>query len=146
MKLTTKGRYGLRLMLELALNHGKGPILVDSIAKNQGISGKYIHVLVTALRNAGMVRATRGPNGGYELGRNPEKINILEIIDTLEGKNNWVECVDNDCACPRSKTCAARDLWTEVVEAVEGILSKRTLADLADKQRAKQEPTLMFYI
>jgi Rrf2 family protein len=146
MKLTTKGRYGLRVMLELALNHGKGPILVDNIAKNQGISGKYIHVLVTALRNGGMVRATRGPNGGYELGRNPENINILEIVEALEGKNAWVECVDNACACPRSKTCAARDLWSEVVDTVDGILSKRTLADLADSQRAKEEPTLMFYI
>ncbi len=146
MKLTTKGRYGLRLMLELALNHGRGPILVDHIAKNQEISGKYIHVLVTALRNAGMVRATRGPNGGYELGRNPETISILEIVEALEGKNTLLECVGDSCSCPRAKTCAARDLWVEVVETMDGILSKRTLADLAEKQRAKSEPSLMYYI
>ncbi len=146
MKLTTKGRYGLRLMIELALNYGKGPILVDVIANNQGISAKYIHVLATSLRNSGMVHATRGPNGGYELGRHPKEINVLQIVETLEGKNAWVECVDDQCACPRANSCAARDLWAEVVSAVDGVLSNRTLADLADAQRNKMEEMTMFYI
>lgn len=146
MRLTTKGRYGLRVMMELAMNEGRGPVLVDTIAKNQDMSGKYIHVLVTALRNAGMVRATRGPNGGYELAMNPNELNVLKIVETLEGKTPWVECLDDACICPRSGSCAPRDLWQEVVNAVDKVLSGCTLADLADKQRAKQLDPLMFYI
>jgi Rrf2 family cysteine metabolism transcriptional repressor len=146
MKLTTKGRYGLRVMLELAMNQGGGPMLVETIAKKQDISPNYIHVLVTALRNAGMVRTIRGPNGGYELGQHPQNITILKIIEALEGKQTWVECVDDACACPKAPSCAARDLWREVIGSVEGLLSSRTLADLAEQQRAKQEAHLMYYI
>lgn len=146
IKLTTKGRYGLRVMMELAMNVGQGPILVDTISKNQAISGKYIHVLVTALRKAGMVRATRGPNGGYELAKSPHDINVLQIVETLEGKASLVECLDESCACPCSDACAARDLWQQVVDAVDTILSGCTLARLAEQQRAKSPDPLMFYI
>lgn len=133
-------------MLDLAMNEGQGPILVDTISKRQSISGKYIHVLVTALRKAGMVRATRGPNGGYELAKSPHDINVLQIVETLEGKEALVECLDDRCACPRSDACAPRDLWQQVVEAVDTILSGCTLATLAEQQRAKESDPLMFYI
>ena len=146
MKLTTKGRYGLRVMLELAMNRESRPMAVDVISKNQDISPNYIHVLVTALRNAGMVRTVRGPNGGYALGQDPKNITILKIIEVLEGKQSWVECLDDACACPRAPSCAARELWREVIDSVEGLLSSRTLADLAEQQRAKQEAHLMYYI
>ena len=146
MKITTKGRYGLRIMLELALREGEGPVLVETVAKNQNISGKYIHVLVTALKNAGLLRAVRGPNGGLELARNAKEIDALEIVETLEGKIAWMECMDEACACPKGESCAARDLWTEVVSAVKTVLSGRTLADLAEAQRAKEAQPMMFYI
>jgi Rrf2 family protein len=87
MKVSTRGRYGLRVMIELAAQYGNGPVLVDGIAKNQEISGKYIHVIVSGLRSAGLVRSVRGPNGGYELTRSPSRITALDVISALEGKS-----------------------------------------------------------
>ena len=100
MKLTTKGRYGLRVMLELALNEGQGPVLVDKIARNQDISGHYIHVLVTALRKARLVSAVRGPNGGYELIKDPRHISIMEIICWA----SWTRLARSEMATPSAET------------------------------------------
>jgi Rrf2 family transcriptional regulator, cysteine metabolism repressor len=146
VKLTTKGKYGLRVMLELAMNYGGGPILVDRIAKRQEISGNYIHVLVTALRNAGLVRTTRGPGGGYELRQAPEEVSVLQIIEALEGKALADECVDAADASHLASAATVRDLWCEVFEMVEDFLSRQTLADLVKKQRAVQEAQVMYYI
>jgi Rrf2 family protein len=146
VKLTTKGKYGLRVMLELALNHGHGPILVNKIAKRQDISGNYIHVLVTALRKAGLVRTTRGPGGGYELREAPQGVSVLQIIEALEGKQPWGGCVDDAETSEGASALAVRDLWCEVVQMVEDFLSSQTLADLAKKQRAIEEAQLMYYI
>lgn len=134
-------------MIELAMEEGQGPILVDTIARRQAVSGKYIHVLVSALRKAGLVRATRGPNGGYELAKSAKDINVLEVVETLEGKESQVACLDGACACPRPTACAARDLWQEVVNAVDRVLSGCSLAELARRQRELDEAEpLMFYI
>jgi len=146
MKLTTRGRYGLRVMIELALQGSRGPVMVDTIAANQEISAKYIHVLMTALRNAGLVRATRGPGGGYALARDARTISALEIVEALEGRSSFVKCAVDECDCPRASACAARELWAEVVGAIEGILKNRTLAELAANQRSKQQEPMMFHI
>ena len=146
MKMSTKGRYGLRVMIELASHFGRGPMLVDAIAKSQGISSKYIHVLVTGLKSAGLVRAVRGPNGGYELTRSPSRITALEVVSTLEGRSAPVECVENDSSCPRAGRCAARDVWCEVASAVDGVLASLTLDQLATKQQAKQEEPATYQI
>jgi Rrf2 family protein len=146
VKLTTKGRYGFRVMLELALNHGNGPISVETIAARQDVSGNYIHVLVTALRRAGFVRTVRGPNGGYELKTDPCRISLLQIIEALEGSKPWGDCIDEPEVVPNGSISVIRDLWCEVVQMVEGFLSSQTLADLAEKQRAAQEARLMYYI
>nr|WP_320131476.1 Rrf2 family transcriptional regulator [uncultured Holophaga sp.] len=135
MKMSTKGRYGLRVMIELALNYGRGTILVDAIALNQGISGKYIHVLVGALKSAGLIKAVRGPNGGYELTRDPSTITALEIIQAMEGEIAPVECSREASACPRGASCVARELWTDAGEAMARVLAARTLADLAARQQ-----------
>ena len=95
MKMSTKGRYGLRVMMELANNHGKGPTTIDLIAKHQGISGKYIHFLMTGLKSAGLVRTIRGPNGGFELAKDPSTISALDVVSVLEGWKAPVECVEN---------------------------------------------------
>jgi len=101
MKMSTKGRYGLRVMMELAANHGRGPLPVDAIAANQGISRKYIHFLMTGLKNAGLIRPVRGPNGGFELTRDPASISALDVISVLEGWKAPVECVVDAGSCPR---------------------------------------------
>ncbi len=146
MKLTTRGEYGLRVMLELARNRGSGPILVDHIAKRQDISGNYIHVLVTALRKAGLVRTTRGPGGGYALNVTPQGVSILQIIEALEGRRPWGECTDDAEASRQASASVVRDLWCEVVRMVEDHLSSQTLADLVKRQQAAEAAEPMYYI
>ena len=137
MKMSTKGRYGLRVMIELAGSYGRGPLTAEAIAKSQEISGKYIHLLVTNLRSAGLVRAVRGPSGGYELARHPSTITALEIIIALEGSTVPVECVADVAACSRAGRCAARDVWCDVAQAIDALLGRLTLEELAARQRAK---------
>jgi Rrf2 family protein len=139
MKLSTKGRYGLRVMMELAHHFGQGPLPVESIARNQDISGKYIHLLAMSLRSAGLVRAVRGPSGGYELTKSPSTITTLEIVAALEGKSDFVACVHDASFCSRAENCAARDLWCDVAASVDQVLAGTTLAELLTKQRAKRE-------
>jgi Rrf2 family protein len=138
MKMSTKGRYGLRVMMELAKSYGGGPVLVDEIAKSQGVSGKYIHVLVAGLRSAGLLRATRGRNGGYSLARKPSAITLLDIISAMEGRTAPVDCVADRKACPRSRRCAARDVWCDVAAAIDGVLSSLTLEQLLARQNSKK--------
>lgn len=139
MKMSTRGRYGLRVMMELAGNYGRGPLPADAIARSQDISGKYIHVLATGLRSAGLVRAVRGPNGGYELARRPSAITALDVVSALEGRTTPVGCVADASCCPRAGRCAARDVWCEVASAVDRVLSRLTIGQLAARQRARQE-------
>jgi len=146
MKMSTKGRYGLRVMLELALNYRQGPVLVDAIALSQGISGKYIHVLVGGLKSAGLLKAVRGPNGGYELARDPATITTLEIVQALEGDLSPTECVRDASCCTRAKACAAHDIWCEVGAAMAQVLAGRTLAELAQQQQAKEQTGANFSI
>ncbi len=146
MKMSTRGRYGLRVMLELALRYGRGPVLAEAIAVSQGISGKYIHLLVPSLRAAGLVRASRGPNGGYELARAPSRITVLEAVEALEGKNAPAPCVNDASFCPKSSRCAARDVWRAVAAATDGVLSGITLEALAGKQSAAPEGPATYHI
>lgn len=141
MKVSTKGRYGLRIMLELALNHGGGPVLVSTIAQKQSLPGKYIHVLVGGLKAAGLVRALRGPNGGLELGREPARITPLDIVVALEGRISAADCVADPSGCDRGESCVAKDVWSELSAAMEASLSSHTLADLADRERTRASGT-----
>ncbi len=138
MKMSTKGRYGLRVMIELATHYGHGPMLVETISKNQGISGKYIHVLVGGLHEAGLIRTVRGPAGGYELTKKPSAITALDVIAALEGKTAPVDCVVDVAFCERATRCAAQDVWCEVAAAIDRALSSFTLDRLAKAQRKKQ--------
>jgi len=138
VKVTTKGRYGLRVMMELAEKYGKGPILAETIATDQGISSNYIHVIVNNLKSKGFVRTSRGPSGGYELMRDPSTITALDVVTALEGPTFPVECVVNTTTCGRSGCCATRDLWCEVAAAVDSVLGSCTLKELSAKQSEKQ--------
>lgn len=146
MKMSTKGRYGLRVMMELAGHYGRGPMPTDAIARNQGISGKYIHLLVMGLRSAGLVRTVRGPSGGYELSKAPASITALDVVSALEGRSAPVECVADATSCTRAGRCAARDVWCDVASAVDGVLSALTLEQLAARQRAKAAEPLVYSI
>jgi len=139
MQMSTKGRYGLRVMMELAARQGRGPVSAEVIAHNQALSSQYIHLLTNGLRTAGLIRAVRGPSGGYVLARDPSTITALEVITALEGDLAPTRCVEDSTVCERSGQCVAREVWSEVASAVHGVLSRITLADLAARQRTRTE-------
>jgi Rrf2 family protein len=139
MKLSTKGRYGVRLMIDLAAHYGEGPILLREIAKREEISEKYLSNLVNPLKAMGLVEATRGVHGGYVLGKLPAEITMKEIIEILEGPLCLVECVEKPAACDRTAHCITRDLWRETADGMAQVLGKYTLADMVERQKAKRD-------
>jgi len=137
MKLSTRGRYSTRLMMELALHFGEGPVLLKDISKVQDISLKYLGQLIIPLKIAGLIKSTRGSHGGYFLSRTPDKIKLSEVINAVEGPIAFSECVDSPDICYRSKTCAARDVWEEATRQFNKTLSDITLSDMLSRQKAK---------
>jgi len=137
MKLSTRGRYGVRLMIELALHHGTGPILLKDIAERQGISEKYLWHLINPLKTTGLVNSMRGAHGGYVLGKAPEAITLKEILQVLEGSLCLVDCVDNPSLCERSPSCVSRDVWGEASKNLRQTMEDTTLAAMAERQKEK---------
>ena len=135
MKLSTRGRYGVRLMLELALHCGEGPVLLKEIAKRQGVSEKYLWQLINPLKKMGLVTSQRGMYGGYALGKAPEAITLREILQILEGSLCLVDCVDNPSLCERSPSCIFRDIWGEASRDMQRTLHNTTLAVMVERQR-----------
>jgi Rrf2 family protein len=137
MKLSTRGRYGVRLMLELALHYGEGPIMLKDIAERQGISEKYLWQLINPLKTTGLVNSLRGAHGGYVLGKAPEAISLKEILQVLEGSLCLVDCVDNPSLCERSPSCISRDIWGEASKNMQQTLENTTLAAMVERQKEK---------
>jgi Rrf2 family cysteine metabolism transcriptional repressor len=147
MKLSTRGRYGTRVLLDLAMHRDKGLVLLKDVAHRQDISLRYLEHIITPLVMAGMVRSTRGAKGGVYLAKSPENIKLIEVIQILEGSTAPVECVDSPNLCNRSKTCVTRDVWMEVKTAIDKILENTTLDDLVEKQKIKELPEpAMYYL
>ncbi len=147
MKLSTRGRYGTRALLELASHQEEGPVPLKDIAQRQQISLQYLGHLITPLIAGGLVRSTRGARGGVSLGRPAEEIKLSEVIQLLEGSIAPVECVNNPEACDRSELCVTRDVWSEIEKAMSGILESTTLQDLVERQKSKQgSREKMYYI
>ena len=137
MKLSTRGRYGVRLMLELALHYGEGPILLRDIAERQGISEKYLWQLINPLKTTGLVNSQRGAHGGYVLGKAPEAISLKAILRILEGSLCLVDCVDNPALCERSPSCISREIWGEASKNMQQTLEDTTLAAMVERQKEK---------
>jgi len=147
MRLSTKGRYGARVLLDLSLCGGKYPVPLKAVAERQSISLQYLEQLIGPLIAAGMVRSSRGARGGVWLARPPEQIRLIEVIEILEGSTAPVECVDRPVLCPRSETCATRDVWSNIKTAIDDVLQSITLQDLAERQKKKDRPgESMYYI
>jgi Rrf2 family protein len=130
MKLSTRARYGVRLMLDLARQYGQGSVYLREIAAREDISEKYLSQIIIPLRGEGLVRSTRGAHGGYRLAKPPAEITLREIVEPLEGGNCLVDCVKHPSACPRVPTCAARDVWTMLGEKISETLDSVTLEQL----------------
>ncbi|NPV52775.1 MAG: Rrf2 family transcriptional regulator [Firmicutes bacterium] len=151
MKLSTRGRYGVRLMFDLALNFGKGPIPLKDIAKRQDISEHYLEQLVAPLRRAGMVTSIRGAQGGYELSKRPEEITVGDIIRVLEGPIAPVECAGMNApseACDRADRCVARLIWERLRDSITSLLDSITLADMCEDvgKLSGEQDSYMYYI
>lgn len=136
MNISTKTRYGFRAMVDLAKGYPDQPIALREVAKRQEISLKYLEAVVAALKSAGLLRAIRGPQGGYLLTRPPREIILSEIFNLLEGRPVLVDCLAQD-ACSREVICPTRDLWSEITSAIETILTGTTVQDLLDREADK---------
>jgi Rrf2 family protein len=130
MKISTKGRYGLRILMDLAIHQSDKPRLIRDIAKSQQISEKYISRLVIALRKAGMIRSVRGVNGGFHLAMKPEDITLLDVIEVMEGPLSIVDCVSKPKQCGMSANCAPREIWCKLNSEIRDLMRQTTLADI----------------
>lgn len=139
MKISTKGRYALRLMVDLAIHDRGRPISLRDVAERQQLSDKYLEQIVTPLARVGLVRAIRGAGGGYRLTRRPEEYTVGEILRVLEGNLAPVSCVDLDdtCRCGRADRCVTVEVWREIQAAVSGVVDHLTLADLVERYHQK---------
>jgi len=137
MKISTRGRYSTRAMIDLALHFGKGPVLLADISRRQRISKGYLEQLFIPLRSAGLVRGIRGASGGFTLARPPAEIRLSEIIHSTEGSTAPAVCVEEGNLCVQSSECITRDLWAELKRACDKVLESKTLQDLVEKHRAK---------
>jgi Rrf2 family protein len=139
MKVSTKGDYGIRALIELAHRYPDArPTQSTEIASKQRIPESYLEQLLTTLRRAGFIRSVRGPQGGHALIRQPDEIRVSEVLEALEGPVLLSDCLDEGSACAKNGGCAQRDMWAAVREAVLGVLDTTTIADLAERDRAAQ--------
>jgi Rrf2 family transcriptional regulator, cysteine metabolism repressor len=138
MKLSTKGRYGVRLMFDLAVNAGNGPVSLKEIAARQEISEKYLSNIIPPLKNAGLLRSARGAQGGYVLARNPRDITLKDILLVLEGSMCLVECTGQPELCNRSDACPVRGIWAEVAGKMLEALDSFTLESMVEKERNRK--------
>jgi Rrf2 family cysteine metabolism transcriptional repressor len=139
MKISTKGRYGLTIMIELAKNYGEGPTSLKSIAQANELSEHYLEQLISPLRNAGLVKSIRGAYGGYILSDVPSKITAGDVIRVLEGPIAPVEGIEDE-------EPAKRELWIRIRDAIKGVLDNTTLEDLASHSEDSEPEGYMFYI
>ncbi len=130
MKLSTRARYGLRALLDIALHGGKRPVLLSEIALRQGISKSYLEQIILSLQASGFIISIRGKGGGFILAKPPQEISLLEVVRALEGPISLVDCVENPSICPRKESCATTLLWQRLKEALERELEGLTLEDL----------------
>jgi Rrf2 family protein len=135
MKISTKGRYALRLMLDLALNNTGEYITIKSIAARQEISEKYLEQIISQLNRAGYVKSVRGAQGGYKLAKEPAEYTVGMILRLTEGSLVPVDCLeDGNDDCSRSNGCVTKEVWQELYEAISSVVDRITLQNLVDKQ------------
>lgn len=150
MKLSTKGRYGARAMLDLALHTtDSNPVALGAIAQRQEISEEYLEQIFSALRKSGIVESVRGAQGGYRLARPAEKITVGDILRVLEGSLSPVDCVQesNPVPCSRFEECVMKDVWAKMRDSINAAVDSFTLADLVENYITKKHKSdFMYYI
>lgn len=129
LKLSTKGRYGVKAMLDLAINYGGEPICIKSISERTGITEYYLEQLFSHLRKAGLIKSVRGTKGGYTLTKEPKDITVYEIMEVLEGPIEISDCIDDD-KCSNTDCCASRLLWVRIKDSIEEVFKDTTLENM----------------
>lgn len=140
MRLTTRGHYGVRAMAQLARAYGKGPRPLSEVASREGISAAYLEQLVVVLRRAGLVEATRGAHGGYQLSKSPADISVGDVIRALEGPIAPVDCVSDDehePCCDRESDCITKNVWLRIRNSIVEALDSTKLADFCEPAEAE---------
>ena len=132
MKLSTRSRYGARILVDLARNHGQGPVQIGEISKRQDISVKYLEQLIRPLKQANLVTSVRGPKGGHLLAKKPEEITLGQIVRLFEGQSELVECISNPAKCSMSDDCQVRLAWGDATRVLYEKLDSTTIADLVE--------------
>jgi Rrf2 family transcriptional regulator, cysteine metabolism repressor len=131
MKLSTKGRYGLKAMVDLAIHYGEGAISIKSISERQNISECYLEQLFSPLRKAGLIQSIRGAQGGYTLNKCPEDIAVIDVMEVLEGPVEISECLEHD-DCENIECCSTRLLWGKIKTSIDNVMKGVTLKDMVD--------------
>ena len=142
MKLSTRSRYGTRLMLDMAQHYGEGPIQLWEIAKRQDVSVKYLEQIIIPLKRAGYIKSVRGPKGGHILTKPPNRITVGEIVALLEDSTCLVECCEDIKICKRIDICPTRLIWKDVSEMIFDRLQSITLAELVERAKAMESKEL----
>ena len=137
MRISTKGRYALRLMLDLAMNHGGGFIPLKAVAQRQEISDKYLEQIIHRLNREGLVESARGAQGGYRLARRPDDYSVGEILRAVEGSAAPVSCLDCNMTCDKFDSCLTIGLYKKIQDAIDGVVDHTSLADIINEYRAK---------
>ncbi|MGV3024624.1 RrF2 family transcriptional regulator [Clostridium thermobutyricum] len=138
MKLSTKGRYGVKAMVDLAINYGEAPVSIKTISKRQNISEYYLEQLFSPLRKAKLIRSIRGAQGGYVLNKAPKEIRVSDIMYILEGPIEIADCIDG-VACNNVECCATRMLWKRIKESIDEVMEGVTLQDIVDDYKKIQD-------
>jgi Rrf2 family protein len=151
MKISTRSRYGLRLMLDLALNYEKGPLQLNAISRNQKISLKYLSQLVIQLKLSGLINSTRGSRGGYFLTKPPGQISVKDIVEPLEGGLNIIDCnkngqinSENNIDCPRKNHCVTIEVWKILSDKINETLAGIKLSTLIEWDKKKRKEITYF--
>jgi Rrf2 family protein len=131
MKLSTKGRYGVKAMVDLAIHYGGDPVSIKSISERQSISEYYLEQLFSPLRKANLINSVRGAQGGYVLSKSPQDITVFEIMEVLEGPIEISTCLD-DKSCNNVDCCATRLLWAKIKNSIDSVTQSTTLQDILD--------------
>ena len=131
MKLSTKGRYGVKAMVDLAIHYGLDPVSIKTISERQNISEYYLEQLFSPLRKAKLLKSIRGAQGGYILNKDPKEIKVSDIMEILEGPVEIAECIDG-VVCDNLDCCATRLLWKKIKESIDEVMESVTLQDIVD--------------
>ncbi len=143
LKLSTRGRYGLRALIEIGRRSGEGPVLMGDIAEKQAFSRKYLHALLTSLKEAGIVKSRRGARGGYLLAKEPKDIYMSDVFEALEGKMSIIDCLTDPEVCERQNICESFPLWKSLNDILDQFLTGVTLEDILANRKTGETVVCM---